>query len=192
MTPFDPIIPLMPDLRIRIANAQDVLCISGLGIQVFLDTYATQGLRDSLAREAFEHLSADAVSASLAQPGTTFLVAEAAAHIVGFAQVQRGPTHALAGPGEAAELVRLYVQERFCGQGIGRALLREAESLAQSQGAAMLWLTAWSGNQRARDFYAHQGYRDAGATHYVFGGEAYDNRLFIRPLDAHGTGLAPR
>lgn len=182
----------MPDLRIRVAGPQDGLCISALGIQVFLDTYAPEGLRDSLAREAFDHFSADAIFALLAQPGTTFLVAEVADHIVGFAQLLRGSTHALVGSGDATELMRLYVQERFCGQGIGKAMLRQAEALALSQGAAILWLTAWSGNQRARDFYARQGYLDAGATHYVFGGEAYDNRLFTRTLEAHGTGLAPR
>jgi hypothetical protein len=42
------------DVGFRAATASDALCIGVLATQVFLDTYATDGIRPSLAREVLE------------------------------------------------------------------------------------------------------------------------------------------
>lgn len=39
----------VPSINIRDACLGDALCIGVLGMQVFLDTYATEGIRRSLA-----------------------------------------------------------------------------------------------------------------------------------------------
>jgi hypothetical protein len=56
------------DVTFRIAVDADALCIGVLASQVFLDSYATDGIRPSLAREVLEHLSTNAVSALLSNP----------------------------------------------------------------------------------------------------------------------------
>jgi GNAT superfamily N-acetyltransferase len=176
----------------RVAAPSDALCIGVLATQVFLDTYATDGIREALAREVREKLSTEAVSALLADPHVTFVVAEHAGHLVAFAELARGTAQALVPAEGAVELKRLYVQEGFTGRGVGTALLRRAEALAAKQGAARLWLTAWIGNARARAFYARRGYRELGSTVYVFQGEQYENRVFSRELcDATGTKGLP-
>jgi GNAT superfamily N-acetyltransferase len=81
-------------------------------------------------------------------------------------------------------LNRLYVQERFAGRGLGKALLARAETLARAEGASTMWLTAWVGNARALAFYPRCGYQDFGPTIYEFRGEQHGNRLFAKALDA--------
>jgi ribosomal protein S18 acetylase RimI-like enzyme len=166
----------------RTAVASDALCIGVLATQVFLDTYATEGIRPSLAREVLEHLSTNAISALLSRPATTFILAESSAHLLGFAQLSFGSTQELVAAEGAVELNRLYVLERFSGKGIGKALLRRAESLAASRGASTLWLTAWVGNRRALAFYRSQGYKDVGATMYVFQDEQHENRVLTKAI----------
>lgn len=173
-----------PAVSLRVAEAEDALCIGVLGTQVFLDTYAPDGIRPTLAREVLEHFSTDAIAARLAHPASTFLVAEAGGLMQGFVQITRGATHALLPPGGAVELDRLYVLARFGGRGIGTLLLRHAEVLAAIQGATTLWLTAWVGNHHALAFYARRGFTDAGATMYRFQDEQYENRVLARALDA--------
>ena len=150
---------------------------------MFLDTYAMDGIRPSLAREVLHHLSTGAIARSLADPAKVFLVAERAGHLIGFAELTIGATHLCAGPGATVELGRLYVQRAFAGKGVGTMLLARSEALARARGARSLWLTAWVGNRRALAFYARRGYVDAGATMYEFEGEAYENRVLVRPLD---------
>jgi len=163
---------------IRLAQPDDALCIAVLGAQVFLDTYATDGIRPSLAREVLANFSVDAVSRVLGEPATTFVLAEHGGHLIGFAQVREHHPHELVPDEAAAELRRLYVQERFTGHGVGKRLLLESQQLVASRGASVLWLTAWVGNERALAFYPRQGYDELGRTTYDFEGESYENRLF--------------
>lgn len=178
-------VPLDSDVTVKTAIAADALCIGVLATQVFLDTYATDGIRDSLAREVLEQLSTDAIAALLAAPDIRFIVAERAGHMVGFAQWTLDVAQELVRSRPSAQLNRLYVQERFTGRGLGALLLERAQSLALAEGATALWLTAWVGNDRALAFYPRRGYADVGATVYEFQNEQYENRVFAKILNGH-------
>jgi GNAT superfamily N-acetyltransferase len=175
MTPGDPIY--------RTAGATDALCLSVLATQVFLDTYAIQGIRPAIAREVRQYLSEEAFAEILAQPRHSVLLAEIEGHLIGFAQLTHGQTHERLPPEtRATELNRLYVQRPFHGQGIGKELLARSETLARSEGADLLWLTAWTGNAPALRFYESQGYQDVGASVYTFENDTYEMRLLLKPL----------
>jgi len=171
-----------PAIHLRPAAPEDALCLSVLAMQVFLDTYCTEGIRPTVAREVLVTYSQAAFTAALADAGTRIVVAERAGHLVGFAQVTLGATHPLAPAGASAELLRLYVQEPFTGRQLGTALLAAAEQLARSAGATVLWLTPWVHNHRAIAFYRRRGYADHGLTWFEFEGERHENRVFARAL----------
>ena len=171
------------DPTYRPAAPSDALCLSVLATQVFLDTYATQGIRPAIAREIRQCLSEQAFAEILEQPRGAILLAEIAGHRVGFAQLIHDQTHDLLPLGaRATELNRLYVQRPFLGQGIGKELLARSETLARSQGADLLWLTAWTGNAHALRFYESQGYQDVGGSVYTFENDTYETRLLLKPL----------
>jgi diamine N-acetyltransferase len=170
------------DISFRAATPEDALCLSVLGTQVFLDTYATQGIGPSMAREVVEYFSVDVIAGLLASPATEILVAEQAGHLIAFAELTFGSGHELVVLEPAVELHRLYVQEPFASKGIGRALLQRSEELAASRGARVLWLKAWVGNARALAFYARQGYKELGSTSYVYENEEYETRIFVKEV----------
>jgi GNAT superfamily N-acetyltransferase len=174
------------DILLRPAVAGDALCLGVLAIQVFLDTYAPEGIHPPLAREALATGSIEGFAAQLADPGLSIVVAERADALVGFALIRHDARHEQVADPRAAELDRLYVQEPFTGRGVGRALLRAAEDVAAARGATTLWLTAYSGNARALAFYPRCGYAFAGHTVYVIEGRDFPNHLFARPLQAAG------
>lgn len=172
------------DVTYRAGGPADVLCVGVLAMQVFLDTYATGGIRPELAREALAAYSPEAFAPRLADRDVSFVLAETAGHMIGFAELH----HASTCPAEASagvELVRLYVQQPFQRQGIGAELLRRAEQRARAAGADALWLSAWCGNERALAFYPAMGYKDVGHAEHVIEGRAYPNRLFLKsPLSS--------
>jgi diamine N-acetyltransferase len=167
---------------IRPATAGDALCLGVLAMQVFLDTYATEGIRPAIAREVLGSYAPAVYTQLLQAPAVFILVAERQGHLLGFAQVAMGSSHPLVAPDAPAELDRLYVQERFTGAGLGRALLHAAEQEAERRGARRMWLTPWVHNARARHFYAREGYADLGATWFEFEAERHENRVLMRPL----------
>ena len=170
------------EIGVRAAQARDAPCLSALATQVFLDTYATCGISPALAREADSRFSVSAFAERLVRDKVRTLLVEREGHLVGFAEVTLDEVHALVPSRAAAELARLYVQSHFLRQGIGRRLLRQAETLARADGAASLWLTAWVGNTRALAFYASQGYEALGSTDYSFEGQVFENRLLAKEL----------
>lgn len=75
---------------LRPANQSDALTVAALSVQVFLDTYATDGVRPDLAREAFREYSEQAFLGRLADPNRRFILAEVQQALVGFAEVNSG------------------------------------------------------------------------------------------------------
>ncbi|KPB77437.1 GNAT family N-acetyltransferase [Pseudomonas cannabina] len=170
-------------ITLRDATPDDACCLSALGMQVFLDTYATQGIRDSIAREALDAFAPQAFASLLAEPANVMIrVAEVQRHLIGFAQVALRTDHSIVRDPDAAELQRLYVQERFTGRGAGGQLLEAAEQWAARKQASLLWATVWSDNQRALRFYPRKGYEVKGFPHYEFQGEIHGNSLFAKVL----------
>jgi ribosomal protein S18 acetylase RimI-like enzyme len=170
------------DVVLRPAQAADALCLSVLAMQVFLDTYATQGIRPAIAREVLSSYAEAVFDAAIASPSVRLCVAERAGHLLGFAQVTLGATHEQVPGGPQAELLRLYVQEPFTGRRLGTRLLAEAERQAAAARARVLWLAPWVHNHRALAFYARRGYADHGLTTFRFEGESHDNRVMARSL----------
>ncbi len=60
----------------------------------------------------------------------------------------------------------LAVAREAEGQGVGRALLTAAEEWGRGEGFRRLTLTVFTANQRAKEFYAHQGWQVELETHY--------------------------
>ena len=171
-------------LVLRRARPDDALCLGVLATQVFLDTYATEGIRPTVAREVLGAFSTAAFEQALRDPAVVIELAEVAGHLVGFCHVNLGAAQELAPPGVQAELLRLYVQEPCTGQGLGGVLLAMAEQAAARAGAQVLWLTPWVHNHRALTFYAKHGYADCGPTWYRIEAEQHENRVLARHLAA--------
>ncbi|SRR5216684_1811446 len=114
-------------VEFRVAKPADALCIGVLATQVFLDTYATDGLRPDLAREAVANYSPAVFEARIRDSANHFLLAERAGHLVAFSECSlssKPPIPSLSG---GVELVRLYVQRLSQRVGIGAALLARTE-----------------------------------------------------------------
>jgi diamine N-acetyltransferase len=169
-------------LQLRKAVSGDALCLSVLAMQVFLDTYAIEGIPPAIARNALSCFSQAAFEAAITDANSRILMAERADHLIGFAQVTLSKNHDLAPPGVQAELLRLYVQEPFTGARVGSQLLAGAEHIAASAGATVLWLTPWVHNLRALAFYGRRGYQDYGLTWFTFEGESHENRLLAKAV----------
>ena len=175
-----------PNLVIRPGQALDAAVLGVLATQVFLDTYATAGIRAVVAREVLAAFSTEALELVLGDPLVDLQLAEVQDHVVGFQHTAFGVAHeivrALSPTAVPAELVRLYVQEPFTGCGIGKALLQASEAVARQRGADVLWLTPDVHNHRALQFYAAQGYRDLGPTSFQMEHETHENRVYCKAL----------
>lgn len=165
-------------LRIRTGRPGDAHRIAVLAVQVWLHTYATDGINDEIAQYVLSEFTPDKYLQSLSAPSTHFFVAEHDENLVGYAVITVGvscPT----GANSIVELQTLYVQEHYIGHGVGKSLLQAAEARARQQSGSTLWLKVNAKNDRAIAFYAHHGYSKAGTAYFVLGEGRYENHVLI-------------
>lgn len=165
----------------RRVNIADTQTLSTLATQVFLDTYATQGINEALAREVATVYSAEAFERRLRDAAVELWMVEAGGYTVGFVDIAFATSCPVPGV-RGAEVFRLYVQRPFLRRGLGRALIAKAEASARARGLDAIWLTAWAGNHGALAFYQSLSFRDIGTTEYVIDGMGYENRVLCKSL----------
>ena len=165
---------MTPSYHIRHAQPDDASRLAVLAAQVWMHTYATQGVSSVIADYVLAELTPQSFAAKLGNPEITILVAEHDAHLLGFAVVQSGTVCASATEA-TVELATLYVQAHYQGQGIGCRLLHGARALAAAHAGTGLWLTVNAQNAAAIDFYRHHDFQLVGTADFVLGGVAHQN-----------------
>ena len=172
----------MHAVQLRVGESTDAFCIGTLVTQVFLDTYAVDGICVDLALEAEAAGNLSTVRKSIAHRTSHFILAERDNHLLGFAECRETTVPPDSSLTEGIELFRLYVQRHSHRMGVGSALLGSTEHYARTRGAKIVWFTVWVGNEKAKMFYASHQYTDVGATEYTFGGQSYENRIYRKNI----------
>ncbi|OYU30821.1 MAG: GNAT family N-acetyltransferase [Comamonadaceae bacterium PBBC2] len=162
-----------------------------MAAQVWLHTYATEGVSSVIADYVLREITPAKFAASLEDPYAITLVAECDENLLGFAVLRLNATCPSPNPNpnpnpnktaSSIELETLYVQAHFLGQGIGSALLRQAESMARVHAPADsgLWLTVNARNARAMRFYTAHGYQKTGTHVFMLGGVGHENHVLTK------------
>lgn len=142
----------MTEPILRPATTDDVDAIADLFHRGWHDAHpghVPDGLTERRTPEAFY----DRVSQRVAETDET-TVAEIDGEVAGFIMVA----------GDEAEQV--YVDRGYRGSGVAALLLAEAERQIAASGHDVAWLAVVRGNERARAFYARQGWTDEGDLDY--------------------------
>lgn len=163
---------------LRPACHADAKTLSALATQVWLHTYATDGVSPVIADYVLGALNPTQFADLVEDPETHIVVAAHGDYLRGFATVRRN----MPCPGGLpvqVELQTLYVQAHSIGKGVGSGLLRHAAAWARAQAGSALWLTVNAQNQRAIDFYLAHGYRQQGTSVFMLGGVGHENHVMV-------------
>ncbi len=170
------------DLRVRVAVASDNALLAEIGARTFFDTFAADN--DSADMDAY--LSAafgPAVQAAeLAEPGTTFLIAELGDEPVGYARLRRDPAPESIPGARRIEIVRFYAEQAWIGRGIGKMLMSACLEIARDERRDTIWLDVWERNDRAIRFYRRWGFEVVGDQDFVVGSDVQHDLLMARAV----------
>lgn len=161
-----------PAFLIRPASNSDAVRLATLGMQIWLHTYAWNGISDTIAHYVQREFTPERMAALLQDANARVLVAENAENLLAYAVLRLEP-HATR---PCCELATLYVQAHFARCGIGRALLLAAQDMAQQESASSaLWLMVNTHNERAIAFYHANGFVIDGETFFDLDGTLHKN-----------------
>jgi ribosomal protein S18 acetylase RimI-like enzyme len=169
----------MAAIRIRYAQKSDAANLLVLKQQVWVATYAVEGIRAEFSEYLLAEFTLENELVLLGNPEKKTLIAELNGHLIGCAVVDFHAGVPLPAVGNNPEIAVLYVLECFTRRGIGKTLLENALQLIDESGFNAAWLTVYHKNERAIKFYEKTGFTDIGKTFFEMRGNQYENRVLI-------------
>ena len=171
-----------PDPTIRRANVDDLDLLAELSGRTFSETFAAENTSEDIAAYLAASFNVARQTAELADPASTFFIAEVGGLAAGYAKLHAGePAEGIEGA-NPVELVRLYVLREWLGRGVGEALMRACVDEARRAGHATIWLGVWERNGRALAFYRKWNFRAVGEHVFQLGSDPQRDILMQRAV----------
>ncbi len=171
----------MHEISIQKPPVTDALRISLLFKQVYLQTYAKEGISHEFANFISRKFSPEAVADNIEKASQSLLIAYFKDNPIGVVQVIHDSTCRI-DKVQMPELDKLYVLERFHGKAIGHLLLKEIEKIVVRKGYTQMCLEVYSKNPRAIAFYESKGYQNRGIVDFVMETNTYENFVMTKKL----------
>lgn len=121
-------------------------------------------------------------AAEIADPASVFLIAEIEGQMVGYARLLEGPVPDFIQARYAVELVRIYADQAWIGQGVGSVLMQACLEEAARKSCDVIWLGVWERNERALAFYRRWGFRQVGTQPFQLGADLQTDIVMSRPV----------
>lgn len=175
-------------MKIGKATTSDAKNIASLAMQVWLNTYAVDGIRAAFSNYVWEALSPANFLTILNDPNRDIYKVEIDNHLIGFADINY---HSVceAGFRLTVEIEKLYIHENFCHRGIGKQLLDHVVLVLQEKAIDHMWLSVYEGNKRAIRFYEKYGFTCGGELFFELEHERHRNLVMVKrwPLKSNGA-----
>ncbi len=154
---------------IRQGKAEDAALLAELGARTFSETFAADNTPEDMAAYLASAFSPEQQAAELADPHSTFHIAEKDGVAVGYSMLRSGNEPPGVTGDRPVELVRLYVSRENLGSGVGAALMQTCIDEAQQRGYKTLWLGVWEHNTQAQAFYRKWNFIEVGTHAFQLG-----------------------
>ncbi|RRS09373.1 N-acetyltransferase [Pseudoalteromonas sp. J010] len=162
--------------QIRPARPCDAASLAALSIQVWLDTYALEGVKQEYADYALTTFTQAYFLALLQRDEISIYVAEHDGAIQGYIQANRSSQYGDQDLG--FEIEKLYVLRRWHGKGAGSQLI----TAACADLGEKYWLYTWVENE-SNQFYQKLGLAHCGQFDFSFNGKVIANHVYTSRID---------
>jgi diamine N-acetyltransferase len=166
----------------RLATAADGPAAAAMGRRCFDETFGAHFPPDDHALHLARMFGPEGLPAELADPKVRVMLAEADGAIAAYLKlvpISLPVDH----PRGALEIKQLYVLAPWQGAGVAQALMQWAIETARGEGAPALFLSVWEGGDRARAFYARQGFAIVGHAPFMLGTRVYQDPVMRLDLE---------
>ena len=170
---------------LREADADDAEALAELASSAFRAAFAHLNTPEDMASYTASAFSVPTTRVELADPASTFLLADADGDLWGYAKLRRESAASCVSGEHPVELQRIYTASDRKGLGVGTALLEACISRARTEGYRTLWLGVWEHNQSSIDFYQYKGFTKVGSHDFMLGTARQTD--FIMQLNLEAT-----
>jgi ribosomal protein S18 acetylase RimI-like enzyme len=162
-------------MNTRYANENDSLLLADLGRKTFYDSFIDGNTEDDINLYLSEHYSSEIQSSEIADPNTTFIIAEINEVAVGYIKLKAQSSGDGVTASNPIELEKIYSIKEYIGKGVGAELMKASISEAKEKGFNCIWLGVWEKNERAIKFYERWGFKKVGEKKFTLGNDTQND-----------------
>jgi diamine N-acetyltransferase len=169
----------MIDLKVQIchATAGDAPALSRLSAALFpLGCPANTRLED-LAEYINKELTPERFRAMVEDNSIVILAVKVANKLAGYALIARASAPSQIRSSARLELRKFYIDVAYHGRGVADTLMKEVLAVTADRSQGAIWLTVFSGNDRAISFYKKWGFKIAGTQIFTVGADGQEDYL---------------
>lgn len=168
--------------QIRPAVLADVETLADLAARTFYDAFADMNTPENIRAYISKAFSISQLASEIKDSLSRFLIAEVDGIPAGYAKLRSGSTPGAIVGAKPIELVRLYVDRKFLGSGVGNDLMQACIDEARNLGHRTIYLGVWEHNHRAQSFYFRWKFRVVGNQIFQMGDDLQLDWLMERDL----------
>jgi diamine N-acetyltransferase len=167
------------EITVRRAIPADGEMLTRLAARTFNDAFASSNTPENMQAYMSAAFNLPGIERELTDPRAMFMIAEVAGEPAGYAKLYQGEVpECVTGP-DPIEIVRLYVEQKWLGSGVGRELMRTCLDDARQSGHRTIYLGVWEENHRALAFYRKWGFEIVGS-HILMVGDDPQNDWWMQ------------
>ena len=166
----------MTKIKIRKANLNDITNLVVLKQQVWISTYAVDGIRNEFSEYVLDHFTKEKERKIIDDNQITTFVVEHEEHLIACVEIEENvlcPSN----KENTVEIRVLYVLERFAGKGVGYELLKHSVNFLKRKACQRLWLSVYIENENAIQFYQRNSFSETGKIFFDMDGNSNENKI---------------
>ena len=149
---------IIPEIEISEVLPEDLLTLQEISRQTFQQSFAAMNTEENMKYFLEHHYSEEKLLSEILNPDSRFFFAKTKNTIVGYLKINRKGAQTVLPNDDGLEVERIYIDEAFKGQGVGRLFIDKTIESAIKFKAAYIWLGVWEHNRRAIHFYEKIGF----------------------------------
>ncbi len=159
----------LSSFHLRSPALNDVDALSQLAIVTFTETFGHLYDPDDLTNFLHQNYCQERIVQRLTDPSNKYQVIECGEELVGFASVGEVRVPIENRTSTDRELRQLYIKRGYQGRGLGRRLMDWAFEEFRADSASNVYLSVYSGNDRAIRFYLQYKFEKIGEYSFLVG-----------------------
>ncbi len=169
-------------ISLRKAHATDAVVLANFCDKTFKDTFSKDNSSADMDLYISKAFNVPVILKEIEDSHRITMLAFDNTLLAGFYQLHLGNLEPdITGP-NPVELVRLYVDTKWHGQGVAASLMEHGIKQSIELGFSTLWLGVWENNFRAQAFYKKWGFSQVGSHIFKLGNDPQRDLLLSRSL----------
>lgn len=172
----------MTDYTIRKINVEDLKELQKISRQTFYETFADSNTEEDMQEFLDEAYASEKLTEELENPNSEFYFLQVGDQVAGYLKVNEHEAQTEQVAKNALEIERIYLKNSFQHQGLGLALIKLAEKIANEKNKDNMWLGVWEKNFNAQKFYKKDGFKRVSQHTFVVGDDPQTDFILVKKL----------